>query len=132
MQKFSVLVPNICEDQIEDNKAYILTVKEKLKLGYTEALFCKSRDCFYFLPMDRFLGSLISYRGDYKIKIISKKKIENVWTDNKKDIEKKYKIDNLIWIQEYMYAFIYCLDHVDYTTIELDEFEEKIIDSYNQ
>lgn len=132
MQKFSVLVPNICEEQIEDNKAYILTVKEKLKLGYTEALFCKSRDCFYFLPMDRFLGSLIPYRGDYKIKIISKKQIEDMWNSNKKDIEKKYKIDSLVLIQEYMYAFIYCLDHVKFTTIDLNEFEERIIDYNNQ
>ena len=132
MQKFSVLIPNIQEDRIDENKAYILSVKERLKLGYSEALFCKSKDFFYFLPMRRFLGSLIPYQEDYKIKIISKKQIEDMWNSNKKDIEKKYKIDSLVLIQEYMYAFIYCLDHVKFTTIDLNEFEERIIDYNNQ
>ena len=132
MQKYSILIPNSREDQIEDSKAYIITVKEKLKLGYTEALFCKSNNFFYFLPIKRFLGSLIPYQEDYKIKIISKEKIEDAWNVNKRDIERKYKIDSLIWIQEYMYVFIYCLEFVDYKTIELDEFEEKIIDSYSR
>lgn len=132
MQKFSVLMPNVDENQLEDNKAYILDVKERLKLGYTEALFCKSNNYFYFLPMRRFLGSLIPYQEDYKIKMISRKQIEDIWNNHKKDIEKKYKIDSLELIQEYMYVFIYCLEVVDYTTIELDDFEEKIIDNYNR
>lgn len=114
MQKFSILIPNIQEDWIDENKAFILVVNERLKLGYTEALFCKSKDFFYFLPMRRFLGSLIPYQEDYKIKIISKKQIEDMWNSNKKDIQKKYKIKSLALIQEYMYTFIYCLDYVKF------------------
>lgn len=84
--------------------------------------------------MRRFLGSLIPYKEDYNIKIISKKQIEDMWKSNKKDIKKKYKIDSLVLIQEYMYVFIYCLDYMEskFETIELSEFEEKIIDHINQ
>lgn len=126
--KFYMLFPKVCEHELDDNKAYILTVKDNLDLGYTEALFCKSNDLFYFLPMGRFLGNLIPYQGDHKIKIISRKQIEDIWSNHKKDIEKKYRIDNLLFIQEYLYVFIYSLEHIKFETIVLSDFEEKIID----
>lgn len=127
--KFHMLFPKVYENELEDNKAYILTVKDNLHIGYTEALFCKSNDLFYFLPMSRFLGSLIPYMGDYKIKIISREQIETTWGDYKKDIEKKYKIDRLLYIQDYMYVFIYCLEHIKFETIGLSDFEEEIINN---
>ncbi len=127
MQKFHILIPNVSENEIDDNEVYILDIKKQLDLEYREALFCKSKDNFYFLPMDRFLGSLISYQGDYNIKKIKRKVIEDVWNQNKESIKKKYKIDNLYLIQEYMYVFMYCLKCVEYQTIGLKEFEEEII-----
>lgn len=124
-----IIMPNIDENYLEENKAYVFDVKKRLKLEYNEVLFCKSKDNFYFLPMDRFLTNLIPYQGDHNIKIIKREIIEDIWNQDKEKIKKKYKIDGLNLMQEYMYVFMHCLNCVEYQTIGLKEFEEEIIKS---
>ena len=116
----------IDESYMTENKAYLLSVDEKFQLGYTNALFCKIGNDFYFLPMDTFLNNFIPYLGESRLKKISKDIIENIWRLNKSEIQKQFKINNLETVDEYMYAFIYCLDTEHFDEVSLGTFEELV------
>ena len=70
------------DELMTENKAYLLSVDEKFQLGYTNVLFCKIGNDFYFLPMDTFLNNFIPYLGESRLKKISKDIIENIWRIN--------------------------------------------------
>ncbi|MBQ4523434.1 MAG: hypothetical protein IJA10_10875 [Lachnospiraceae bacterium] len=114
------------ENYMDENKAYLIPVDETFNLGYSNVLFSKIGNDFYFLPMDTFLSNFIPCFGEKYIKRISKDILKENWKTNKKDIQKQFKITKMKTIDEYMYVFIYCLETERYEEVGLGSFENLI------
>lgn len=109
-----------------ENIAYLLSIDKSFKLGYSDALFCKIGNDFYFLPMNTFLGNFIPCFGDNHLKKISKDVLKENWKLNKKDIQKQFKITKMKMVDEYMYVLIYCLETEQFDVVSLGSFEELV------
>lgn len=114
------------ESYMTENIAYLLSIDKSFKLGYSDALFCKIGNDFYFLPMNTFLGNFIPRFGDNYLKKISKDVLKENWKLNKKDIQKQFKITKMKTVDEYMYVLIYCLETEQFDEVSLGSFEELV------